>query len=76
MVQAIEFISRENALVKAIDRVNHFLKENDGKVKINDIRHSVTFDDNSGYIITSYVIFYEEITDGVKEMKRAKTAKE
>ena len=76
MVQAIEFISRENALIKAIDQVNHFLKENDGKVKINDVRHSVAFDDNSGYIITSYVIFYEDITDGVKEMKKSKTAKE
>lgn len=76
MIKAVEFVSRENALIKAIDQVNHFLKENDGKVKINDVRHSVAFDDNSGYIITSYVIFYEEITDGVKEMKRAKTAKE
>lgn len=76
MIKAVEFVSRENALIKAIDQVNHFLKENDGKVRINDVRHSVTFDDNSGYIITSYVIFYEEITDGVKEMKRAKTAKE
>lgn len=76
MIKAVEFISRENALIKAIDKVNQFLKDNDGKVRINDVRHSVAFDSSSGYIITSYVIFYEEITDGVKETKKAKTAKE
>lgn len=74
MLQIEYFTSKSNAPVSAKDLVNKFLKDNDGKIKVNDIKFSSIYEESSGYVLSSFMIIYE-VVENTTEEKTVKSKK-
>lgn len=72
MLQIEYFTSKSNAPVSAKDKVNEFLRDNDGKIKVNDIKFSSVYEESSGYTISSFLIIYEILASEKKVTKAKK----